>query len=77
MRTYIRNDCKYHTDSNQDKDSTLIEEYEPARCYLLFYYTYDRRNMSWALLRPSSGAHDYSADYHIGRLVLGLMLVGS
>ena len=27
-----------------------------------------------ALLCPSSGAHDYSADYHIGRLVLGLLL---
>jgi len=27
-----------------------------------------------ALLCPSSGAHDYSADYHMGRLVLGLLL---
>jgi len=30
-----------------------------------------------ALLCPSSGAHDYSADYHIDRPVLGLLLVGS
>jgi len=30
-----------------------------------------------ALLCPSSGDHDYNADYHIGRLVLGLLLVGS
>ena len=30
-----------------------------------------------ALLCPSSGAQDYSADYHMGRLVLGLLLVGS
>jgi len=29
-----------------------------------------------ALLYTSSGAHDYSADYHIGRPVLGLLLVG-
>ena len=29
-----------------------------------------------ALLCPSSGAHDYSADYHMGRPVLGLLLVG-
>jgi len=34
-------------------------------------------NMFRALLCPSSGAHDYSADYHMGRLVLGLLLVGS
>jgi len=25
-----------------------------------------------ALLCPSSGAHDYNVDYHIGRFVLGL-----
>ena len=30
---------------------------------IMFYYTYDRRNMFRALLCPSSGAHDYSADY--------------
>ena len=30
-----------------------------------------------ALLCPSSGAHDYSADYHMGRPVLGLLLVAS
>jgi len=28
-------------------------------------------NMFRALLCPSSGAHDYSADYHIGRPVFG------
>ena len=53
----------------------IIEEYEPNRCYLFFYYAYDRLNMFWALLRPSSGAEDCSADYHIGRPVLGLLLV--
>jgi len=26
-----------------------------------------------ALLGPSSGAHDYNFDYHIGRFVLGLL----
>jgi len=30
-----------------------------------------------APLCPSSGAHDGSAGYHIGRLVLELLLVGS
>jgi len=30
-----------------------------------------------APLCPSSGAHDHSVGYHIGRLVLGLLLVGS
>ena len=30
-------------------------------------------NMFRALLCPSSGAHGYSADYHIGRSVLGLL----
>ena len=36
---------------------------------LMFYYTYDRLNMFRALLCPSSGAHDYSTDYHKGRSV--------
>jgi len=30
-----------------------------------------------ALVCPSSGARDYDIDYHIGRLVLGLLYVGS
>jgi len=29
-----------------------------------------------ALLCPSSGARDYDVDYHIGRIVLGLLYVG-
>jgi len=29
-----------------------------------------------ALLCPSSGARDYDVDYHIGRIVLGLLCVG-
>jgi len=29
-----------------------------------------------ALLCPSSGAPDYDVDYHIGRIVLGLLYVG-
>jgi len=55
----------------------ITEELEPTGCYLLFYYNYDRLNMFRALLCPSSGAHDYSADYHMGCPVLGLLLVGS
>jgi hypothetical protein len=35
------------------------EEEEPTRCYLMFYYTYERLNMFRAALCPSSGAHDY------------------
>jgi len=30
-----------------------------------------------ALLFPTSGAHNYSADYHMDHPVLGLLLVGS
>jgi len=29
-----------------------------------------------ALLCPSSGSRDYDVDYHIGRIVLGLLYVG-
>jgi len=29
-----------------------------------------------ALLCPSSGARDYNVDYHIGRVVRGLLYVG-
>jgi len=43
----------------------ITEEQEPTRCCLLFYCTYDRLNMFRALLCPSSGAHDFSADYHV------------
>jgi len=32
--------------------------------------------MFQALLFPSSGARDYDVDYHIGRVVLGLLYVG-
>jgi hypothetical protein len=37
----------------------INEEEEPTRCYLVFYYAYDRLNMFRAALCPSSGAHDY------------------
>jgi len=49
----------------------------PTRCHLLLYYAYVRLNMFRAPLCPSSGAHDDSVGYHIGRLVLELLLVGS
>jgi len=29
-----------------------------------------------ALLCPSSGASNYAVDYHIGRIILGLLYVG-
>jgi len=49
----------------------------PTRCHLLLYYAYVRLNMFRATLCPSSGAHDDSVGYHIGPLVLELLLVGS
>ena len=45
-----------------------------ATCY--FYYAYVKHNMFRAPLCPSSGAHDDSVGYHIGRPVLELLLVG-
>jgi hypothetical protein len=42
---------------------------------LVFYYTYDRLNMFQAPLCSSSGAHDYTVDCHIDRLVLRLLEV--
>jgi len=33
--------------------------------------------MFLALLCPSSGAHNYSADYHMAIKFLGLLLVGN
>jgi hypothetical protein len=38
------------------------EEEETTRCYLVFYYTYERLKMFPAALYPSSGAHDYIYD---------------
>ena len=55
---------------------SLTEEQNPTRCLLLIYYAYVRLNMFRAPLCPSSGAHDDSVGYHIGRLVLELLLVG-
>ena len=54
----------------------INEEYNPTRYHLLLYYAYVRLNMFRAPLCPSSGAHDDSVGYHIGRLVLELLLVG-
>ena len=51
----------------------ITEEQEPTRCHLLFYCTSYRLNMFRALLCPSSGAHDYNVDYHIGRFFLDLL----
>jgi hypothetical protein len=58
-------------------DRVINEEEEPTRCYLVFYYTYDRLNMFRAALCPSSGAHDYFCDYHMDRLILRLLMVGA
>jgi len=55
----------------------ITEEQNPTRYHLLLYCAYVRLNMFQAPLCPSSGAHDDSVGYHIGRLVLELLLVGS
>jgi hypothetical protein len=54
----------------------LNEEQNPTRCHLLLYYAYVRFNMFRAPLCPSSVVHDDSVGYHIGCLVLELLLVG-
>jgi len=54
----------------------LMKNEIPTRCHLLLYYAYFRLNMFWAPLCPSSEAHNDSVGYHIGRLVLVLLLVG-
>ena len=57
--------------------ANVTEEQNPTRCHLLMYYACDRLNTFRAPLCPSSGAHDDSVGYHIGRLVLELLLVGN
>jgi len=64
------------TDIKLNKYTYLKLNNKPTICHLLFYSTSYRLNMFWALLCPSSGAHDYNVGYHIGRLVLGLLCVG-
>jgi hypothetical protein len=54
----------------------INEEKEPTRCYLVFYYIYERLNMFRAALYPSSGAHDYVTDYYMDRLILRLVMFG-
>jgi hypothetical protein len=52
------------------------EEEAPTRCYLVFYYTYDRLNIFRAALCPSSRAHECISDYHMDHLILRLLMVG-
>jgi len=40
---------------------------------LIILFTSYGLNMFRALLRPSTGVHDYNVDYHIGRHVLELL----
>jgi hypothetical protein len=49
---------------------------KPTRCYSVFYWTCNRPNMFRAPLCPSSGALDYTADYHMSRLTPWLLMVG-
>jgi hypothetical protein len=54
----------------------INEEEEPARCYSVFYYSYEMLNMFRAALCPSSGSHDCISDYHMDLLSLRLLMVG-
>jgi len=47
-----------------------------TRYHMIFYCTSHRFNMFRALLCPSSVARNYDVDYHIRRVVLGLLYVG-
>jgi len=53
--------------------SYFLKNEKPTRFHLIFYFTSYRLNMFRTLLCPSSGARDYDVDYHIGRIVLGLL----
>ena len=66
---------KIHYPVQQQLTTRPFEEQNPT--ILLLYYAYVRLNMFRAPLCPSSGAHDDSVCYHIGRLVLELLLDGS
>jgi hypothetical protein len=65
------------TYTNKQTEKVINKVEESTRWYLVFYYTYDRLNMFQAPLCPSSGARDYTVDYHMGRLVLRLLEVWS
>jgi hypothetical protein len=55
--------------------NSFLKNKKPTRRHLLFCCTSYRLNMFRALLCPPSGARDYDVDYHIGRVVLGLLYV--
>ena len=55
----------------------ITDEKYPTRCHLLLYYADVRLHMFRTLLCPPSGAHADSVSYHIGLLVLELLLDGS
>ena len=51
-------------------ERNILKNKKATTRHLLFYCTSYKLNMFQALLCPSSGAHDYNVDYHIGRFVL-------
>ena len=57
----------------RDRVTCVLKNKKPTRCHLLFYCASYWLNMFRALLCPSSGAHDYNFDYHIGRFILSLL----
>jgi hypothetical protein len=76
VTSYLTTIPSIYSTSTSAETVLQINEEEPTRCCLVFYYTYDRVNMIQAPLCPSSGAHDYTVEYHMGRLVLRLLIVG-
>ena len=58
------------------KTSKELKNKKLSRYHLLFYCASYRLNMFRTLLCLSSGARDYAVDYHIGRILLGLLCVG-
>ena len=53
-----------------------LKNKRPTWCHLLFYFTSYVLNMFRTSIYPSSGACDYSVEYHVSHIVFGLMFVG-
>jgi len=60
---------------NEEAMARVGSQRQKKKCHFLLYYGYVRLNIFRAPLFPSSEAHDDSVVYHIGRLVLELLLV--
>jgi hypothetical protein len=54
----------------------MINEEEPIRYYLVFYYTYEWLNIFRAALYAHHQDLMIISDYHMDRLILRLLMVG-